>query len=273
MKEYAVQASHVSKRFDQEDVLHDLHFTINHNTKLAIVGHNGSGKSTLLKLIANIYRPSSGKIDTFGKVIRYVPEHFSEKIRFKLGEYLLHIGMMSGEKKDVVQRKVNDYCEMFDLHNHMNTFLKNCSKGTQQKAGLIQALITDCDILLIDEPLTGLDDDSKKNFIQLIQDKERDFTFIFTSHEQETVNALADEILVLENGRIVKQEIVMDATMKSITAKVTKSLHKEELKVYGSIIHEKGNKVELVVPERESDQCLLYLLENDCSIIEVKEMK
>ncbi|WP_019240547.1 MULTISPECIES: ATP-binding cassette domain-containing protein [Bacillus] len=274
MKEYAIKASHVSKKFDNVKILNDLNFEVVQNTKLAILGHNGSGKSSLLKMIAGIYAPSSGEIHTFGKKIGYVPEHFPEHIRFKLEEYLLHIGTIGGEHPKSVQKKIDYYSTLFQLEPHMNTLLKHCSKGTKQKAGLIQAIINDCDILLLDEPLTGLDDDSKKAFLQMIQEKERDLTLIFTAHEQETVDLLAEEQLVLENGKMIKFEAITEKTrMKIITVKMSPKLQVEELKVYGKIESEQRNIIDLLVRERECDDCLLYLLQHDCSIIEVKEKK
>lgn len=272
MKEYAVQASHVTKKFDNVPILHDLSFGIHQNTKLAILGHNGSGKSSLLKLIANIYVPTSGEINTYGKKIGYVPEHFPDNIRFKLREFLLHMGTIGGEEEQVVQKKIDYYIDLFQLQPYKNSLLKHCSKGTKQKAGLIQAILTDCDILLLDEPLTGLDDESKKIFLDMIQQINRDFALVFTAHEQETVDLLAEEVLVLENGKIIRHEAITERTkMKSITVRISKQLDREELKMYGKINSETENTVEMIVTTRESDSCLLYLLEKDCSIIEVKE--
>lgn len=272
MKEYAIQASHVTKKFDQLVILDDVDFSIRKNTKLAILGQNGSGKSSLLKLIAGIYIPNSGEMNVHGQKIGYVPEHFPENIRFKLGEYLLHMGMISGLDRNIVQKKIDYYKDLFQLEGHMNTLLKHCSKGTKQKAGIIQAVLNDCNIMLLDEPLTGLDDESKKAFLDMIQGIERDFTLIFTAHEQETVDLLAEEILLLENGKIVKHETITELTkMKHITVKITKQMDTEDLKVFGRLISAEDYIVEMTVPARDSDSCLMYLLEHECSIIEVKE--
>lgn len=272
MKDYAVHFSHVTKKFDDAIILHDLEIHIYQNTKLAILGHNGSGKSSLLKLIAGIYRPTSGEINTFGGKIGYVPEHFPENNRFRLGEYLLHLGMIASTDVKIVKEKIAYYSQLFQLESHMETLLKDCSKGTKQKAGIIQALLNDCDILLLDEPITGLDEDSKKVFLQLMNEMDRDLTIIFTAHEQETVDLLAEEVLILENGKVVKHEAITEKTrMKNITVQLSEVELAEEVKVYGQLKHLHNSVYELIVPARESDRCLLYLLENNCSIIEVKE--
>ena len=273
MKDYVVQANHVTKQFDDQFVaLDDVHFGIRNNTRLAILGHNGSGKSTLLKLIAGIYAPTEGELTVKGKKIGYVPEHFPDHIRFRLGEYLQYLAKMEGLTEKEAKRKLAYYSDLFQLGPYLNTFLKHCSKGTKQKAGLLQAIMTDCDILLLDEPLTGLDDESKKAFLDLLQGIGRDVTLIFTAHEQEAVELLAEEILVLENGKIARYDAVTELTkMKQVTARVSGQLKLEELKVYGRIESVENRTVVMTVPDRESDSCLLYLLNKGCSIIEVKE--
>ncbi len=274
MKEFAIQVNHLSKKFGSDVILDDLHFTIKHPTKLAIIGHNGSGKSTLLKLLANIYLPTSGEIQTFGQTISYVPEHFPENISFTIQEYLLHIGLMRGKSREEVLEKIQTYCKVFQIERYLHTYLKKCSKGTKQKVGLIQALISESDILLIDEPLTGLDDKSKKIFLNFMQEKGRNQTIVFATHEQEVVDSLAEEIMTLEKGRIMKYEGVTPKTlMKHLTVRVSELGLKEELKMYGTILNDRGDIVELKVPARESDACLFYLLKNHCSIMELKETR
>ena len=272
MNEYAVKACRVCKQVDGVPLVIDLDFKIAKRAKVAILGHNGSGKSSLLKLIAGIYKPSSGEIQVISKSIGYTPEHFPENIRFKLGEFLLHVGMMNGKDKATVKKTIASYSEMFQLEPYMNTKLKYCSKGTKQKVGLIQALLTDCDVLLLDEPMTGLDEESKQAFVTMINRIERDITLIFTAHEQETVDMLAAEVIVLENGKLVRQEALTEGTkQKRIVAKIPTHFDLEEAKMYGKVMSRLNNIVELVVPVRESDDCLSYLLKNNCSIVEVKE--
>lgn len=272
MNEYAVQASCVTKEIDGVTIIEDMNFNIAERAKFAILGHNGSGKSSLLKLIAGIYKPTSGELQTFNKRIGYAPEHFPVNLRFKLGEFLLHVGMMGGQDRKTVEQTIAAYSKIFQLEPYMQTQLKHCSKGTKQKAGLIQAMLTDCDILLLDEPMSGLDEESKQAFIQMMNKMERDLTLIFTAHEQETVDLLADEVLVLENGRVVKQEALTERTkLKRITVKVPTNFNIEEAKMYGKVISTQDNIIELAVRSRESDKCLFYLLKNNCSILEVKE--
>lgn len=272
MNEYAVSARRVSKQVDGFPLVVDLDFNIAERAKVAILGHNGSGKSSLLKLIAGIYKPTSGEIHIVNKNIGYTPEHFPENIRFKLGEYLLHVGMISGQDKETVKKVIASYSEMFQLEPYMNTQLKYCSKGTKQKAGLIQALLTNCDVLLLDEPMTGLDEESKQAFVAMINRMERDITLIFTAHEQETVDLLADEVIILEKGRLVRQEALAERTkQKRIVVKIPTHFDLEEVKMYGKVMSKLNNIVELAVPARDSDKCLFYLLKNNCSIMEVKE--
>lgn len=272
MNEFAVTASRVSKQMDGVPLVIDLSFKIAERSKVAILGHNGSGKSSLLKLIAGIYKPTSGELQVINKNIGYTPEHFPENIPFKLGEFLLHVGMMSGQDKETVKKEIAYYSELFQLEPYMNTQLKHCSKGTKQKAGLIQAMLTNCDILLLDEPMTGLDEESKQAFVSMINRIERDITLIFTAHEQETVDLLADEVIILEAGKLVRQEAPTERSkQRRIVVKTPTNFDLEEVKIYGKVMSRLDNIVELAVPTRESDKCLFFLLKSNCSILEVKE--
>ncbi|WP_050614363.1 ATP-binding cassette domain-containing protein [Bacillus testis] len=274
MNEYAIQADSVSKKFDRTVILDDLSFKIQKNSKLAIIGHNGSGKSSLLKLIAGLYMPTSGSIQTFHQKMAYVPEHFPENIRFTLEEYLVLIGKIGGEELGAIKKKIAYYSDVFQLGPHLKSLLKHCSKGVKQKAGLTQALMTESDLLLLDEPLTGLDDESKTNFLQMMQKRDRDFTLAFTAHEQETVDLWANEQLVLKNGKMIKHEsLTAQTAFRSIIAKIPARLNREDLKVFGCISADQGHIVEITVRSSESDECLAYLLGQQASILEVKEKK
>ncbi|MGN1401559.1 MAG: ATP-binding cassette domain-containing protein [Bacillus sp. (in: firmicutes)] len=272
MKTFVIQAEHVMKRSEQTVILEDINLEISQNTKLAILGHNGSGKSSLLKLFAGLYAPTSGTLKIQANKVGYVPENFPENIRFKLGEYLLHMAILGGlDRKEAVKR-TEDYSRLFHLEAHMDTWLKHCSKGTKQKAGIIQALMQNPDLLLLDEPLTGLDEESKKVFLDLLTDNERNMTLIFTAHEQETVDLLAEEIMILENGRIARHEAFTKYTkLKHITLRLPEDLDVESLKVYGKIVSIEKKVVEVTVPARSSDRFLLYALKSECSILEVRD--
>ena len=149
------------------------------DTKLLIRGKNGSGKSTLLKILAGITEPTSGKIIRDAQKIGYVPEHFPESLRFKLKEYLLLTASFQGGSKASIEDELSKYIQLFSLEPFLQTSLKACSKGTKQKVGIIQALLMKPDLLLLDEPLTGLDAESQDILIQLLKEATNSYHFHF----------------------------------------------------------------------------------------------
>ncbi len=202
---FILEAVQVSKEIEGRQILRDISFGCSMDTKLLIRGKNGSGKSTLLKILAGITDPSNGKLMGSAQRIGYVPEHFPESMRFKLKEYLLLTASFRGGSKASIEDELSKYIQLFSLEPFLQTPLKSCSKGTKQKVGIIQALLMEPDVLLLDEPLTGLDAESQDILIQLLT--ERRTPIIFTSHEDVSLINLAKEVLQIETGEISRQTL------------------------------------------------------------------
>ena len=179
---FILGAVQVSKEINGRQILHNISFGCSADTKLLIRGKNGSGKSTLLKILAGITEPTGGKLIGNTRKIGYVPEHFPDSLRFRLKEYLLLTASFRGGSKASIEKELLEYIQLFSLEPFLHTSLKACSKGTKQKVGIIQALLMKPNLLLLDEPLTGLDAESQQVLIQLLRDKQ--IPIVFTSHEE-----------------------------------------------------------------------------------------
>ncbi len=265
---FILEAVQVSKEIDGRQILQNISLGCSSDTRLLIRGKNGSGKSTLLKILAGITEPSSGKVKGNAQKIGYVPEHFPESLRFAVKEYLLLTSSFQGASKASIENELAKYIKLFGLEPFLHTSLKACSKGTRQKVGIIQALLTKPDLLLLDEPLTGLDAESQQVFIQLL--KEEQIPIVFTSHEDILVTNLAKEILQIETGEITLQtrNIVPEKRIR------VECRMREELKgLPVSQLHYDGNIAVFTVAGNLSDQVLRELLQKNCSILEVRELK
>ncbi|WP_147532839.1 ATP-binding cassette domain-containing protein [Bacillus marasmi] len=266
-------ASNVAKKIDDVVILTNLTFSITNGERIAITGQNGSGKSSLLKLIGGIYEETSGDIIRGQLKVAYVPEHFPETIRFKLYEYLMLIGKMSGCSKSEIFDTIMHFSTHFGISNFLTTPLKKCSKGTKQKAGIIQALLIEPKLLLLDEPLTGLDHDSQIELMQQLSKLPSETTIIFTAHDSLLIDKLAKRIIRVDGGQIIsdtyKQQKERSMLIKARIAS------KEVLVDLPSIQQEflGDDLVEIIASEYESDQTIRVLLERGCSIQEVKEMR
>ncbi|KAA0549523.1 ATP-binding cassette domain-containing protein [Bacillus sp. BGMRC 2118] len=267
------EAKKAFKKIDEFTLLSDVFLSISLGEKVAIVGKNGSGKSSLLKLIGGIYSETEGVVKRVQLNIGYVPEHFPKNIRFKLYDFLYLVGNMSSKVDQGLQKRIEQYAELFSITEFLYTPLKNCSKGTKQKAGLIQALLHNPDLLLLDEPLTGLDDKAKIELLNLLNSLGSDKTIIFTAHDPLLIDRLADRVLTVESGRIVSDtKASKNAKVRMIKAKVE---NRELLARIPSITYEfvKEDIVEISVSAKESDKILSMLLEQGCSIYELTEKR
>ncbi len=268
MNDVIFEAVNISKKIDGYLILENITFQIEEFSALAIRGKNGSGKSTLLKILAGIYEPTSGKIIRHNKKIAYVPEHFPVNLRFKLKEYLFLIASVYGFSKSQSKSMLTEYIQMFELEPFLNTPLKQCSKGTKQKVNLIQALLMKPDILLLDEPLTGLDTASQHTLIQIIEKLFKKVTIIFTTHEELMIEKLANQILDVETG-----EISLNTKQRKRFIKILfndKEIFKEMDLLNARY---KGSTAYLTVDASLSDQLLIELLNKKCTVLEVREMR
>lgn len=267
------EADRAGKKIDGISILHDISLRILKGEKVAITGHNGSGKSSLLKLIGGIYENSSGHVKRGMRNVGYVPEHFPENIRFGVQEYLLLMGKMNSISETELRKRILIYAEMFAITDFLSTPLKNCSKGTKQKAGIIQALLMDPAILLLDEPLTGLDEATQMELLNELNSNNTGKTIVFTAHESLLINGLAERVIRVADGKIVS-DVKKEGkeTYKYIKAIVPN--HTIALEIPSMYIHYmEENTVEMKVLSEHSDEVLTKLLERGCSIVELIEKR
>ncbi|WP_428911635.1 ATP-binding cassette domain-containing protein [Niallia sp. Krafla_26] len=267
------EANHACKKMNGKMLIKDVSIHIAKGEKMAITGKNGSGKSSLLKLIGGIYRETEGQVKRAQVKIGYVPELFPENIRFTVSEYLRLLGNMSSHTDPKWLKRMEDYTEGFAISEFLHTPLKKCSKGTKQKVGIIQVLLQNPDLFLLDEPLTGLDDKSKKELLNTLHSLDRDQTIIFTAHDPLLIEGLANRVLTIESGRIVS-DVATTKKEKERTIKA-KIPRKEMMGEIPSVRHKwvEEDIVEITVSARESDRVLIMLLERKCSVLELIEKR
>ncbi|MDN4494418.1 ATP-binding cassette domain-containing protein [Ureibacillus aquaedulcis] len=270
MDKNILEVSNVSKEIGGKKILKNITFTCEDYTTLAIRGSNGSGKSTLLKILAGIYEPTSGVVNRGNRKVGYVTEHFPESLRFKLKEYLILTASFQNIPKQQIEEDLIKYIEMFNLQAHVNTPLKKCSKGTKQKVGIIQALMMKPDILLLDEPLTGLDSATQSELFYLLEKLKKQVTIIFTTHEEKMIESLADAIFSVESG-----EVLHNPQFRTLQKLIKVNFKDQSIlrKLNPDQITYEGNTAFITVDTTKSDELLLALLNNNCSILEVKERR
>lgn len=260
----------VHKRFGKYAVLHDITWSISRAECVAITGSNGAGKSTMLHVIAGLANPSVGSRIEHGTSMRvgYVPERFPA-LRFRPSEYLRHMAGIQGMDKQEAAKRIDAMLNVFRLQDMKMTL---CSKGMLQKVNIMQALLRQPDLLVLDEPLSGLDEPSQMEMIGILSEIKRQGTAIVMSvHEPLLIASLADRETQLREGRIERDGMLeTDTEMGRMKLEFTcvtqdKMLELERRSGFHYWIS-RGNPASMVVSRQVADEMLLDILQSGGSL-------
>ncbi|NIH86245.1 ATP-binding cassette domain-containing protein [Amycolatopsis granulosa] len=246
----------VGKRYRDTPVLTGVDLEVRPGSVVGIVGTNGSGKSTLLRILAGLSRPSSGTVVGSPRV-GYVPDRFPASTRMSALAYLRHLGRISG-RSDVDPQVLLD---RLALAGGPRTPLRRLSKGNAQKVGLAQALLAGPDLLVLDEPWSGLDPYAHDVLAEIMTETSaRGASVVFTEHRDERAHAHAGEVYRLTAG------VLRSASPTSVV--VLRGAG--ELDIPGALATGRdGDRVELTVAAERTDEVLLAALSRGWSVVRV----
>ncbi|QQX80699.1 ABC transporter ATP-binding protein [Shewanella sp. KX20019] len=201
-----VSVERVGLRFGDLDALQDINLEVYQGQTLALLGHNGAGKSSLIKLILGLIKPTSGKLTLqVGQALQpinigYLPEDVSFYDKLTGWEVLSYFAALKGINTPRVKQLIAE----FELEYAQHRQLKTYSKGMKQRLGVAQAILSQPDILLLDEPTVGLDPQASQFLYQKIESlKEQGCAVIICTHELSIVEKHLDRALLLAGGRRV----------------------------------------------------------------------
>lgn len=191
--------------------LQDVSFSLERGKTLGLIGANGAGKSTSIRLVMDFIRPDKGSITLCGsspfhfgirQKIGYLPETANFPDNLTVLDLLRFTGATCAISHSMLNERGEHWLRKLDLWDARKRPLRNYSKGMQQRANFAIALINDPELLILDEPMSGLDPMGRSSIIKLIQQlKKSGKTILFCSHILEDVDRLVDDILVLHKGR------------------------------------------------------------------------
>ena len=200
----------IEKSFGDKKVLKGINFTAKSGVANGYLGRNGSGKTTSFRVLLDIFKPDKGEILLDGKPldhskvkIGYLPEERGMYDGVGLVDQLAYFGMLKGMTKKAARDEAKKWLDFFELEDNKQA-LKTLSKGNAQKIQIIQSVMNDPDILVFDEPFSGLDPVNVGKLKEIITEIiKKDKLVIFSSHQMPVVETLCEDINILEQGKIV----------------------------------------------------------------------
>ncbi|HVV09145.1 MAG TPA: ABC transporter ATP-binding protein [Amycolatopsis sp.] len=199
----------VGKRYGRGPaVLDGVHLEVEAGQVLGVVGANGSGKSTLLRILAGISRPTAGAV-TGSPSIGYVPDRFPAATRMSALGYLRHLGRIDG--LSTVDEVAVELLERLALAGGPKAPIRQLSKGNAQKVALAQALLGEPELLVLDEPWSGLDPAAHGVLGELITEtRERGAAVVFTAHREDVAHEHASRVLRMSEGKLRATDTVAE---------------------------------------------------------------
>lgn len=201
----AVLIEHINKSFGAQQVLKDVSLEIPAGQVLGLLGPNGAGKSTLMKILIGLWRADSGTVQVPLR-IGYLPENNPLYEEMYVAEYLEFMAKMTNVQRQMTN--VNELIDRVGLTPERHKHIRELSKGYRQRVGLAQALLGDPQLLILDEPTTGLDPNQLVEIRALIRDLGNDRTVILSTHIMQEVREMCDRVVILDHGQIKADKMI-----------------------------------------------------------------
>ncbi len=215
-----LKIDNVSKYYGDFRAVHNLSFEVNKGEIFGLLGVNGAGKTTTFRMILGLLDKNAGNITLNGKEIDYsltdkigvLTEERSLLTKLTVKEQVLYYATLKGMKEKDILKKLKYWLKRFNIEDYLDKKIKELSKGNQQKIQFITAIIHEPELLILDEPFTGLDPINVKEIMDVIKElKEKGCIIIFSSHRMEHVELFCEKLVVL-----VKGECVLSGSLKEI---------------------------------------------------------
>lgn len=206
-----LEIKNVNKTFDKTQILHDVSFTVESGRAMGFLGRNGAGKTTTIRSLLDVFKADSGEflldgqpLDRNKYKIGYLPEERGMYQKIKLLDQLIYFGELKGMTKADAKARAMAGLERLELESYANKKMETLSKGNQQKVQILQAVINDPDIIIFDEPFSGLDPVNAQVLKDIIVEYiNKDRIVLFSSHQMNLVEEFCDDITFIKKGHIL----------------------------------------------------------------------
>ena len=221
-----IEIKDISKLYGEQRAVDHVTFSVQQGEIVGLLGPNGAGKSTLMKILTCFIPPTEGEATICGhsiyddtlavrRCIGYLPEHNPLYLDMYVREYLRFAAGLSGVKN--TKQRGDEMIELTGLQPEANKRIGQLSKGYRQRVGLAQALIHDPQVLILDEPTTGLDPNQLEFIRDVIRRSGKDKAVLLSTHIMQEVEAMCSRAIIINYGRIVADESMTGLNAKKLT--------------------------------------------------------
>jgi ABC-2 type transport system ATP-binding protein len=209
---HTVEVTHLAKRFGETQAVADVSFVVEPGEIFGLLGPNGAGKTTTIRMMLDIFKPDAGTVRLFGgeidlakkRRIGYMPEDRGLYKDLKLEPTLIYLATLKGLDEKTARSRLRGWLERFDLAEHQQKKVQELSKGMQQKAQIITTLLHEPDLIVIDEPFSGLDPVSTRLVKQILEEqRQAGRSILMSTHQMYQAEALCGRIVLINEGRVV----------------------------------------------------------------------
>lgn len=268
MNNLKLEVKNIKKVFGEKEVLHGISFTVESGKALGLLGRNGAGKTTTIRILMDVFRANSGEILLNGKKFKpldyrigYLPEERGLYPKRNVGEQIIYLATLRGMSKKEAKESSNKWLERLGVAEYADKKLETLSKGNQQKVQIAQTLVCNPDIVILDEPFSGLDPVNsqilKDCINELISDNK---LVIFSSHQMSYVEEFCEDIAIVNKG-----EIILNGNLKEIKKEFGKN------RLILSACNYSLDKLKEICENSFSDIIIVNEVKRDFIVLELKE--
>lgn len=227
-----IKVQNLTKLYGDRPAIEELSFSVGKGELVGFLGPNGAGKTTTMKILTGFMAPSSGSVEIGGKdifedpvgakgLIGYLPETPPLYQDMYVREFLAFVARLRGVSKDDLTEKVDRALDRLDLKAVQRRLIQNLSKGFRQRVGVAQAIVSEPEVLIMDEPTVGLDPTQVAQFRDLLGELKGRHTIILSTHILPEVQASCERVVIINQGKIVAED-----SLKELSQKTTKGVRR-----------------------------------------------
>ena len=279
-----LKVEQVSKKYGNKTVLNKISFNLKKGDCFGLLGSNGAGKSTTIRIILGILNKSDGKVTYNDQEVSrksvnfgYLPEERGLYPKTKVIDQLLYFAALKNMPKDKALKEINELAKILKIEEYLNMEAEKLSKGNQQKVQILIAFQNDPELIILDEPFSGLDPVNSLLVADLIKKKKKDKIIVLSSHQMSIVEEFCTDILILDRGITklkgnlinIKNEY-SDSKLEVVTIKdIDEKIKKAKL----DIINKVGSSYTLSIRNKDDAYKLLKLLDDNDQVIKFEILK